>query len=78
MDWSVSADFVPEFAQVADNAEIGAVSEPFQTPYGWHILQVLERRVYDNTEEMKELNCGNRIRAGKLEEETPAVAAAHA
>ena len=64
------SDFVPEFAEVADAAEIGAVSEPFRSRYGWHILEVMERRVYDNTEEVKENNCANRIRAGKIEEET--------
>ena len=70
MDWSVSSDFVPEFAEVADTIEIGELSPPFRSRYGWHILEVRERRVYDNTEEMKEMNCANRIRAGKLEEET--------
>ena len=55
---------------MADSMELGVVSEPFRSRYGWHILEVTDRRVYDNTEEMKELNCANRIRAGKLEEET--------
>jgi len=70
MDWSVPTDFVPEFAEVAEAAEIGVISEPFRSRYGWHILEVTDRRVYDNTEEVKELNCANRIRSGKLEEET--------
>ncbi len=35
--------YVPEFAEVAMTAEIGIVSEPFETQFGWHILIVEER-----------------------------------
>ncbi len=70
MDWTESSVFVPEFQQVADTIEIGVVSEPFQTQFGWHILEVLGRRTYDNTEEVKEQNCVARIRNGKLANES--------
>ena len=70
MGWSETTGFVPEFAEVANAAEIGVVTEPFRSRYGWHILEVMERRIYDNTEEVKATNCDGRIRAGKLEEET--------
>ena len=50
--------------------EIGEVSEPFRSPFGWHILEVLERRVYDNTEDLKRRNCDMRIRNSKMEDET--------
>ena len=53
-----------------DESEIGVVSEPFQSPFGWHILEVLDRRVYDNTEDLKERNCDLRIRNSKMEEES--------
>ncbi|MEM9207898.1 MAG: peptidylprolyl isomerase [Pseudomonadota bacterium] len=70
MDWAESSIFVPEFKQIADTIEIGVVSEPFQTQFGWHILEVLGRRTYDNTEEVKEQNCVARIRNGKLANES--------
>ena len=70
MGWTVTTEFVPEFAEVANTSEPGVVSEPFRSRFGWHILEVMDRRVYDNTEEVKTSNCDNRIRAGKLEEET--------
>ncbi len=70
MPWATSDTFVPEFAQVVDNLEIGAMSEPFRSRYGWHIVEVLDRRVYDNTEDLKELNCQNRLVNGKMGEET--------
>ncbi len=70
MDWTESNIFVPEFQNMADTLEIGVVSEPFQTQFGWHILEVLGRRTYDNTEEMKQQNCVARLRNGKLANES--------
>ncbi len=70
MGWSGPGTFVPEFEEVVNNLEIGVVSEPFRSRFGWHILEVLERRVYDNTEDLKESNCMRRIQNSKMEEET--------
>jgi len=70
LGWSETSTYAPEFKATADAAEVGVVSEPFRTQFGWHILEVMERRVYDNTEELKERNCAARIRASKMEEET--------
>lgn len=70
LGWAGPDTFVPEFQSVADNLEIGVLSEPFRSPFGWHILEVLDRRVYDNTEDLKQQNCVVRIRAGKREDET--------
>jgi peptidyl-prolyl cis-trans isomerase SurA len=70
MPWTTTDTFVPEFAQVVNGLETGVVSEPFRSRYGWHIVEVLDRRVYDNTEDLKRTNCQNRIVNGKMEEET--------
>jgi peptidyl-prolyl cis-trans isomerase SurA len=70
MPWTTSDTFVPEFAEVINEMETGVVSDPFRTRYGWHIVEVLERRVYDNTEELKAGTCENRIVSSKMEEET--------
>ena len=70
LGWSNPDSFVPEFEQIMDTLEIGEVSEPFRSPFGWHILEVLERRVYDNTEDLKRRNCDMRIRNSKMEDET--------
>ena len=70
LGWAGPGTFVPEFEQVLANAEIGVISEPFRSPFGWHILEVIERRVYDNTEDLKNQNCDLRIRNGKMDEET--------
>jgi peptidyl-prolyl cis-trans isomerase SurA len=70
LGWSETSIFAPEFRAAAESAEIGVITEPFRTQYGWHILELLERRVYDNTDEIKEQNCIVRIRNSKQEEET--------
>src|SRR5690606_35121686 len=69
LGWRGPGEFVPEFEQVAESMEIGEISEPFRTRFGWHILQVTDRRIYDNTEDLKEQNCIQRVRNSKLAEE---------
>ncbi len=68
--WTGPGTFVPEFDEVANSIDIGVVSEPFRTQFGWHILEVTDRRTYDNTEEVKQQNCVARIRNGKLANES--------
>jgi peptidyl-prolyl cis-trans isomerase SurA len=70
MDWSGPGTFVDEFEKVVNATEIGGISEPFKTRFGWHIVEVMDRRVYDNTEDLKETNCIIKIRNSKMEEET--------
>jgi peptidyl-prolyl cis-trans isomerase SurA len=70
LGWSNPGSFVPEFDAVVKASKAGEVSEPFRSPFGWHILEVLDRRVYDNTEDLKKRNCDLRIRNSKMEEET--------
>lgn len=70
LGWTTPGTFVPEFDEVVEDAEIGVVSEPFRSQFGWHIVEVLERRVYDNTEELKQRNCDARIRNSKMAEES--------
>ncbi len=70
LGWAGPGTFVPEFDAVINQAEIGEVSEPFRSQFGWHIVEVLDRRVYDNTEDLKKRNCDLRIRNSKMDEET--------
>ncbi|MBT8095050.1 MAG: peptidylprolyl isomerase [Gammaproteobacteria bacterium] len=70
LGWAGEGVYAPEFEENIAASEIGVVSEPFRTQFGWHILEVLERRVYDNTEDLKRQNCDVRIRNSKAEEES--------
>ncbi|MEM1343257.1 MAG: peptidylprolyl isomerase [Pseudomonadota bacterium] len=38
------ADMVPEFAEAAFAMEVGTVSAPVQTPFGWHLIKLDDRR----------------------------------
>jgi peptidyl-prolyl cis-trans isomerase SurA len=70
LGWAGPGLYAPEFEQAIANSEIGVISEPFRTQFGWHILEVTDRRVYDNTEDLKQRNCDVKIRNGKMEEES--------
>jgi len=47
MDWINEGQLPPDFASVIDFLEIEVLSEPFRTVNGWHIAEVIERRVTD-------------------------------
>ena len=51
LGWNNGENFVPEFQAAMAAADIGVVSEPFQSEYGWHILEVQDRRVEDLSED---------------------------
>ena len=69
LGWAGPGDYVPAFEDVANNLEIGQISEPFQSPFGWHILEVLEHREHDQTKANKESQARNAIQKRKSDEE---------
>jgi peptidyl-prolyl cis-trans isomerase SurA len=69
MGWTNPGTFVAEFEEVVNNLELDVLSEPFRSRFGWHIVEVLDRRIYDNTEELKEQACVQRVQNGKLANE---------
>ncbi len=44
LGWNERSAFVPAFAQAAFNLKVGELSEPVLTPFGWHLLQVEEKK----------------------------------
>ena len=69
MGWSSPGIFVEEFEKIVGRTKIGQISQPFQSRFGWHILEVTGRRTYDNTEDLKELNCMQQIKNSKIANE---------
>ena len=70
MDWTVSNNFVPKFKQVVDVLDVKTICEPFQSRFGWHIVEVLDRRKHDNSQEAMRTEAREQIRQRKIEEET--------
>ena len=54
LGWSKDGDYDPVFEEVLNKTEIGETSEPLKSSYGWHIIEVLNRRNEDvSSEEQK-------------------------
>jgi peptidyl-prolyl cis-trans isomerase SurA len=71
LGWTESTAYVEQFAKVISSLPANKISEPFKTEYGWHIVQVLERRDYDNTAEYQRVQARQAIfrRKAAIEDE---------
>ena len=72
LGWTSPGQMVPEFEAAMASAEIGAVTEPFRSEFGWHILEVKERRNKDFSDEYRRNQIANYIREQKYQEELDA------
>ncbi|ROQ46579.1 periplasmic chaperone for outer membrane proteins SurA [Pseudomonas putida] len=69
LNWVDPNALVPEFREVMARTPQGQLSKPFQTQYGWHVLEVLGRRSTDSTEQAREQQAMNVLRNRKYDEE---------
>ncbi|MBV0933043.1 peptidylprolyl isomerase [Marinobacterium weihaiense] len=69
LGWTQNGQMVPEFEQVMNSTAKGQVSEPFESRFGWHILQVQDYRTQDLGEKMLESQARSSIRQRKFTEE---------
>ena len=72
LGWIDPGNTVPVFERTMDSLAPGAVSEPFRSQFGWHLVQVLERRDRDATETSQRAEARRRLRSRKIEENTQA------
>ena len=72
LGWVNPGDLVSSFEEVVNSLQPGQISTPFQTQFGWHIVQLIERRDHDNTEEFRRSSARELITQRKIEEETQA------
>jgi peptidyl-prolyl cis-trans isomerase SurA len=70
LGWTGPGTFVPEFEKTLAQLQPDEISEPFRTQFGWHIIQLLGRRQYDTTEEIKHQRAFQALRESKADEET--------
>ena len=68
LGWVTPGDLVPKFEDQMNKLQPGETSDPFQSQFGWHLVQVLERREHDNTEDSKRGRAREIIRKRKIEE----------
>ena len=70
LDWVESGALVKPFEEAMSKLKINEISDPIQTQFGWHIIQVLDRENRDNSAEFKKNQVREAIRKRKIEEET--------
>ncbi|WP_310447993.1 peptidylprolyl isomerase [Thiobacillus sp.] len=68
LGWINPGDTVPEFERAMDELKPGEISQPVRSPFGLHLIQVLERRDQDVTQERQKLQARQAIRERKAEE----------
>jgi peptidyl-prolyl cis-trans isomerase SurA len=69
LGWTGGEEFVPEFRAAIGATPDGALSEPFRTQYGWHVLEVLDRRDQDMSEEARRNMAAHILHQRRFEEE---------
>lgn len=68
LGWLSPGDTVPEFEQAMNALKPGEVSAPVRSPFGWHLIQVMERRSQDVTKEGQRMNARQTLRDRKTDE----------
>jgi peptidyl-prolyl cis-trans isomerase SurA len=59
---------VPDFEKAMDILKINEIGEPVRSPFGWHLIQVLERRTEDASAERQRLLARQALRERKADE----------
>jgi peptidyl-prolyl cis-trans isomerase SurA len=70
LGWAGPGTFVPEFEKEIDALNENEITQPFKSKFGWHIVQLLGRRVHDATDDMRRQRAYAALRDSKAEEET--------
>ena len=68
LGWVSPGEMVPEFEAVMVNLPLNQVSDPVQTPYGWHLILVTDKRVIDAGDSAKRKAAKDALKERKIEE----------
>ena len=68
LGWLAPKDTVPEFERAMDALKPGQISDPVQTQFGWHLIQIIARRSKDVSAESQKLQARQALRARKSDE----------
>jgi peptidyl-prolyl cis-trans isomerase SurA len=70
LGWASPGTYVPEFEKQLAQLQPDEISQPFRTQFGWHIIQLLGRRQFDMTDDMRRQKAFAALRESKADEET--------
>ncbi len=68
LGWVYPGDTVPEFEKAMNELKAGELSEPVQTQFGWHLIEVLERRTEDMSQDRVRQAARQALRERKADE----------
>ncbi len=68
LGWLSPGETVPEFEAPMDALKVGQISGPVQSGFGWHLIQIIERRSTDVSLDQKKQQARNAIRAFRSDE----------
>lgn len=69
LGWVYPGDTVPEFERAMDQLKVGDISQPIQTQFGFHLIQVLERRTQDVSDERRRVLARQVLRDRRADED---------
>lgn len=61
LGWMMIDEYDPAFAAMLETLEPGEISQPFRTPFGWHIAELTDTRSYDMTDDLRAQDCRRQI-----------------
>jgi peptidyl-prolyl cis-trans isomerase SurA len=70
LGWTAPGSFDPQFEEVLADLAQNEISEPFRTRFGWHVVQLLGKRTYDQSDDMRRQRVLTALRESKVDEET--------
>ena len=68
LDWIYPGDTVPEFERALQELKPGELSQPVKTPFGFHLIQVIERRSAELSPERRRLQARQALRERKSDD----------
>lgn len=68
LGWVSNQSLVPPFVEAMEKLKLNQLSEPVETNYGWHVMEVLDRRTADRTAELKRNEIQEKLYERKYQE----------